>query len=133
MTNFKLDFSVRDYECDIEKIVNNATYLNYLEHTRHEYLQTLGINFAQMHSKGINLVVVRAEIDYNYPLTSGDKFYVTANMVLEGKIRFVFYQEIYRVPDEKLILKAKITGTSISPTGRPFMPDEFKQAIQNYQ
>lgn len=123
---FRLDFSVRDYECDLQKIVNNATYLNYLEHARHEFLKTIGVDFVEMHNKGINLVVVRTEIDYKYPLTSGDKFFVAVNMALEGKIRFVFYQDIFRIPDDKLILKAKIIGTSISSSGRPFLPDELK-------
>lgn len=36
---FRLDFSVRDYECDLAGMVNNATYLNYIEHTRHEFLK----------------------------------------------------------------------------------------------
>ncbi len=35
---FELEFTVRDYECDLQGIVNNAVYLNYLEHTRHQYL-----------------------------------------------------------------------------------------------
>ena len=129
MTNFQLEFSVRDYECDLEGIVNNATYLDYLEHARHEYLKTIGIDFAQMHSKGITLVVVRSEVDYKFPLKSGDKFYVTVTMALEGKIRFVFYQDIYLIPDNKLIIKAKITGTAISQAGRPFLPDELKKLI----
>ncbi len=38
---FCLDFKVRDYECDMEGIVNNATYMNYLEHARHEFLHTI--------------------------------------------------------------------------------------------
>ncbi|MDD4178978.1 MAG: acyl-CoA thioesterase [Candidatus Margulisbacteria bacterium] len=126
MSEFRLDFTVRDYECDLQGIVNNATYLNYLEHTRHEFLKSAGIDFALMHQKGINLVVVRSEIDYKYSLTSGDKFYVTLKMELEGKIRFVFYQDIYRAADNKLVLKGKIIGTALSPSGRPFLPDELK-------
>jgi len=35
---FKLNFEVRDYECDLSGIVNNAVYLHYLEHARHELL-----------------------------------------------------------------------------------------------
>ncbi|MBU2223338.1 MAG: acyl-CoA thioesterase, partial [Gammaproteobacteria bacterium] len=29
---FSVDFKVRDYECDMQGIVNNAVYFNYLEH-----------------------------------------------------------------------------------------------------
>lgn len=34
---FELEMQVRDYECDMEGIVNNAIYQHYLEHTRHEF------------------------------------------------------------------------------------------------
>lgn len=132
MSEFRLDLVVRDYECDLQGIVNNATYLNYLEHTRHEFLKSAGIDFAEMHQKGINLVVVRSEVDYKFSLTNGDKFYVTLKMAQEGRIRFVFYQDIYRLPDDKPIIKAKIIGTSLSSTGRPFLPDELKTLIEKY-
>ena len=35
---FETRMEVRDYECDIQGIVNNANYLHYLEHTRHRFL-----------------------------------------------------------------------------------------------
>ena len=41
---FETEMEVRDYECDIQGIVNNANYLHYTEHTRHLYLQSLGVN-----------------------------------------------------------------------------------------
>jgi len=34
---FKVDFEVRDYECDLQGIVNNAVYQNYLE----EYMRLI--------------------------------------------------------------------------------------------
>ena len=58
---FRLDFQVRDYECDLQGIVNNAVYQNYLEHTRHEYLKTVGLDFAELSQRGIDLVLTRAE------------------------------------------------------------------------
>ena len=71
MTNkeiFTLDFKVRDYECDMQGIVNNSVYQNYLEHARHEYLLAKGIDFAELARQKINLVVLRAELDYKLPL-----------------------------------------------------------------
>lgn len=41
--------TVRDYECDLQGVVNNAAYLNYLEHARHEMLRLSGIDFAELH------------------------------------------------------------------------------------
>jgi acyl-CoA thioester hydrolase len=120
---YKLDFKVRDYECDMQGIVNNGVYQNYLEHTRHEFLLTSGIDFAELAKRKINLVVVRAELDYKYSLQSGDEFWVGLNVEKPSKIRFDFLQDIYRTSDHKLILKAKITGTSINEKGRPFIPE----------
>ena len=45
---FELEMQVRDYECDMEGIVNNAIYQHYLEHTRHEFLASSGISFIEM-------------------------------------------------------------------------------------
>jgi acyl-CoA thioesterase FadM len=50
---FSLEFQVRDYECDLQATVNNAIYLHYLEHTRHEFLKKAGFNFARMHIVGL--------------------------------------------------------------------------------
>ena len=72
--HFSLQMKVRDYECDLQQIVNNAVYQQYCEHARHEYLRQLGIDFAALHDRGIDLVLVRAEVDYHYPLRSGDRF-----------------------------------------------------------
>jgi acyl-CoA thioester hydrolase len=116
---FRLDFEVRDYECDMEGIVNNAVYMQYLEHARHIYLKLKGFDFAVLTKSGINLVVIRSEVDYLYPLQSGDEFYVTASLERISRIRFGFSQDIFRLPDNKPILKAKIIGTSLNADGAP--------------
>lgn len=128
---FQLNFKVRDYECDIQGVVNNGVYQNYLEHARHEFLLDCGINFAELAKKQINLVVVRAELDYKYPLQSGEEFWIGVNVQQNSKIRFEFLQDIYRSSDNKLILKAKIIGTSLNERGRPFLPEELVSFMKN--
>ena len=54
---FSLEMKVRDYEVDSEGIVNNAVYLHYLEHTRHEFCQQAGLSFRQMRERGMAPVV----------------------------------------------------------------------------
>lgn len=120
---FTLDFKVRDYECDMQGIVNNSVYQNYLEHARHEYLLSKGVDFAELARRKINLVVLRAELDYKLPLVSGDEFYVDVRVEQSSRVRFDFIQNIYRKRDNKLMLAAKITGTSLNERGRPFVPD----------
>lgn len=116
-----LEFSVRDYECDLQGVVNNANYQHYLEHARHEFLISKGISFSGLHEEGIDLIVTRVEIDYKYPLRSHDRFIVCINIIREGNVRLVFEQAIFRIPDGKLVVKAKVTGVS-TRNGRPVHP-----------
>ncbi len=122
---FKLEMKVRDYECDLQGVVNNSVYQNYLEHTRHEYLKSIKIDFADLTERGIILMVKRVEIDYQRPLKSGDKFVSVLRMERISPLRFGFVQNIYRLPDEKLMIKALVIGTSVNKRGRPELPEEL--------
>jgi len=118
---YRLEFSVRDYECDLQGVVNNANYQHFLEHARHEYLLSKGISFVDLHNEGLDLIVTRIEIDYKFPLRSRDKFFVTVEIEREGNARLVFIQNIYRVNYEKLIVRARVTGVA-TKKGRPVPP-----------
>lgn len=126
---FSIQLKVRDYECDMQGIVNNANYQHYIEHARHEFLQHIGLNFAQLTENGIILVVKRIEIDYLYPLKSGDVFIVDCSPVRISPLRFGFNQRIFRLADLKPIISAKVIGTSINRQGRPFLPPELDKAF----
>lgn len=116
---FELEFEVRDYEVDLQGIVNNANYLHYLEHTRHQFLKSEGIDFAELSAAGIDLVVLRVEIDYLFSLRSGDRFIVTADLEPVSPLRMAFVQHIYRMPDHRPVVRARTVGTGINERGRP--------------
>ncbi len=98
---------VRDYECDLQGIVNNANYQHYTEHCRHEFLLEKGISFSELHDKGIDAVVARITIDYKVPLRSRDEFVCRLRLERDG-IKYVFFQDIYRLSDEKLCARARV-------------------------
>lgn len=126
-TSFELELEVRDYECDLQGIVNNSVYQNYLEHTRHKFIASIGIDFAEMAKNDINLVVKKVEIEYLSPLVSGDKFISKLKMVRISPLRFGFEQNIYRLPDNKHMIKAMVTSTAINERGRPVLPAELEK------
>jgi len=118
---YSLNFLVRDYECDLQGVVNNANYLHYLEHARHEFLIARGVSFVELHNEGIDPIVTSVEIEYKFPLKSRDEFIVTVNIQREGNARILFIQDIFRLPDLKLIVKARVTGV-VTRKGRPVPP-----------
>ena len=124
---YELELKVRDYECDLQGIVNNSVYQNYLEHTRHEFIKTLGVDFAEMHKKGIDLVVSRVEIDYKYPLRSGDTFVSKLNIRKQGKLRYIFEQEIYN-QDGKLNIIGRVTSVATCK-GKPVFCTEVDEKL----
>lgn len=116
---FRLQLKVRDYECDMQGIVNNSVYQNYFEHARHEYLLHRGLSFADFTKRGINLVVTRIEIDFKGSLTSGDEFWVSVAVKPHGRLRAEFEQTIVRAADERLVTQAKVFAVGLDPRGRP--------------
>jgi len=129
--DFQLEMQVRDYECDIQGIVNNAVYQNYLEHCRHQFLNQVGLNFVQLHNEGIDAVLIRSELDYKFPLRPGDDFIVTLKMAKQGKLRIIFNQQIIRKTDEKMMVKGRITAVLTKnnrPVSSEILADKFEAA-----
>lgn len=125
----EIELKVRDYECDMDHVVNNAVYLNYLEHARHEFLRGLGIKFGDLSKRGISLVVTRIEADFKASLTSGDSFVVRTELQRNGRLRLQFIQHIHRAPDNRLMLSAVVTGTALNERGRPEISSELESAL----
>ncbi len=115
---FELEMSVRDYECDLQGIVNNAVYQNYLEHARHQFLHSVDLDFSQWHDEGKDAVVIRTELDYKQSLRPGDQFVVRLGIVKNGNLKIDFLQEIVRLKDNVTCLKARVSSV-VMASGRP--------------
>ncbi|MBR1799271.1 MAG: acyl-CoA thioesterase [Bacteroidales bacterium] len=98
---------VRDYECDIQGIVNNANYQHYLEHSRHLFIASRGITFSQLHDDGIDVVVARFSIAYKKPLHPGEE-YVCRLIAERNGLRYIFHQAIFSKVDMKICVTAQV-------------------------
>jgi acyl-CoA thioester hydrolase len=126
--DFELELKVRDYECDLQGVVNNSNYQRYMEHTRHEYMESLGENFGQLHENGIDAFVSKVEIRYKHSLRSGDKFLSCVNVKREG-IKLVFLQDIYRCSDNILAASGRIE-TVIVENGKLTRGEYFDELLK---
>ena len=127
---FTHEMKVRDYECDLQGIVNNANYQHFMEHSRHELLSKLGVNFGKLHEDGIDAMVAKITIEYKTPLRSGDKFVVGINLERKGP-KIIFYQDIYRLYDGKLCTKG-IVETICVENGRLTRGAIFNEIFKDY-
>jgi acyl-CoA thioester hydrolase len=128
--HFETRMAVRDYECDIEGIVNNAQYIHYCEHTRHLFLQQCGLSFAEMHRRGVDAVVARMQLQYKSPLRPDDEFMSRLRLEKEG-IKYVFYQDIYRVSDEQLCFRGRIELVCLV-NGHLAASSDYDEAFKQY-
>lgn len=123
---FSVTLKVRDYELDMQGIVNNGVYFNYLEHARHEFLLAKGIDFAALTEQGIHLVVIRSELDYKSSLKSGDEFAVQVAVERISKVKFGFRQRVVRLADEKICVEALVIGAALNERGRPYLSPDIE-------
>lgn len=126
---FRHEMKVRDYECDIQGVVNNANYQHYLEHARHEFLLSEDISFSKLHNEGVDFMVSKATLEYKNSLRGDDRFYVSIAMKREGA-KLVCLQNIYRLPDEALCVKGRIEIVSVE-NGRLTRGERFDELFKH--
>jgi len=128
---FELPLKVRDYECDIQGVVNNANYLHYLEHTRHEFLESLGVSFSELHHQQTDAVVSRIDISYKQPLRGGESFISQVKKLEKQGVKLVFTQEIIRKRDQSVCCTA-IVSIVILQAGKLTRGDYFDKLLKSY-
>ncbi|MBQ7222390.1 MAG: acyl-CoA thioesterase [Bacteroidales bacterium] len=109
---YSVEMETRDYECDIQGIVNNANYQHYFEATRHQWLKHEGFSFQKWHDEGIDVVVSEITIKYKTPLKGQEEFVSCLNLRRNGA-RFIFEQDIYRKADMKLCVSGEVTAVCL--------------------
>lgn len=124
-----MPMQVRDYEVDAEGIVNNAEYLHYMEHTRHEFCKKAGFSFRDMQNKGIDPVVTRIEVDYKHSLGLGDEMISCLNISRKGPL-FLFHQDIYKI-DGTLSVSGVIKIACLE-NGKLTRGEVFAEAFKDY-
>ncbi len=127
-TPFVLPLRVQPADIDEFEHVNNAVYVQWMEHCAWEHSKYLGLGFAEYQTLDRGMAVLRHEIDY---LASAyvDEALEMATWIVRSdqRLRMDRYFQLVRVADGVTLLRAKTTFVCIElSTGRPKrMPPEF--------
>lgn len=128
--SFEYEMKVRDYECDIQGVVNNANYQHYMEHARHEFLESLGVSFSELHDRGFDLMVSKITIEYKRPLRGSDRFEVRIDMMRKGA-KLIIRQDIYNIADNSLSTKGEVEVICLN-NGRLTRGEIFDELFNDY-
>lgn len=127
---FENKMKVRDYECDSQGVVNNAIYLHYFEATRHELMEKCGLRLRDLTEANILPVVRNVNISYRNSLRGSEEFVYSIKIMRKG-LRYLFHQQIVRVPDNTLCADAVIEVVCLI-NGKVAKPDIFDKAFADY-
>lgn len=127
---FSHQIIVRGFHCDMFGHVNNARYLEFLEETRWEWLNSINPNDLFLR-KNQSFVVVSITIHYKWPSVLNDALIVTVELKHTTNKTATVRQTVTRKKDEKLIAEADVTFAVIdNATGRAVvLDDEMKNFL----
>jgi YbgC/YbaW family acyl-CoA thioester hydrolase len=124
------EVEARSYELDPYGHLNNAVFINWLEHGRLCYLRDRGESYTSIPERfGAHIVVVRQEVDYRAQVRLGDRLMVTTRIERFGRSSFAFAQTI-AFPDGRPAADGKVTMVCVGADDRPqTMPDGLRAIL----
>ena len=119
---------VRSYEVDVEGHVNNAVYVNYLEHSRTTAMEDFGAPLQAWLDRGLYLVVTRIDMTIHAPAFMGDDLEIRFTPVDIRRVKGTFHQEIRNLTRNNKTVTATVYGAIIDRQGKPVrIPEEFRK------
>jgi YbgC/YbaW family acyl-CoA thioester hydrolase len=123
---YRCTLEVRGYELDSFGHVNNAVYLNYLEHARWKMLNQEGVTLEKITRDQRWPVIAAIEIKYIRPLFMGETVEIRSRVIEHSKATFLLEQLLYR--GETAIAAAKVTCVIVNEAGRPAeLPESYEK------
>lgn len=119
------EVTVRPYECDSYNHVNNAVYLNYLEHARMDFLHAAGFDYDGVVKAGFYLYVTHIDIYYKASAFLADTLRIES---YPTKLRHVTgeFRQTIRKEDGTVCAEATVAWASVAKDGRPAkLPEQF--------
>jgi acyl-CoA thioester hydrolase len=133
LTNDIFSYPVRVYyqDTDTGGVVYHATYLNFMERARYEWLREMGFPVNSLIQEHKIIFMVRSlSIEYFKPAVLDDQLHVTVQVTEVGRSRITLFQQVLR--DHVMLVSAVIHAVCVSVNNlRPArLPAPLRQKIE---
>mgnify|MGYP005838750187 CR=1 FL=1 len=132
----KIELTVRSYEVDFQRVVNNAVYFNYFELARIDYRKKIGIKLNRdgSFSDGLLFFVVHNECDYFKPAYLDDELVIFTRIDFVKNSSLGFEHLVFNKTLNEFIAKGKGIIVNVNRrTGEPeTLPDTVIAEIQKF-
>ena len=129
-STFKISLQVRSYEMDSFGHVNNATYLNYLEFARCEYMHQRNLSFNDFQKWKKYPYVIKTEITYRSAARADDILEIKGKISLWKRSSFIIQYEIWNTTTDKLCALSEMAFVFVNGQEKVIaIPEEFKNAM----
>ena len=130
MSVVQTEITVRSYECDRYSHVNHATFLNYLEYGREDFLNKADLPLKTAERAGNLFVVRRITVDYLRPILWEDNIVIETQAEEIKMTSGTFHQRIIRKKDRILLCEARVKWAMINAEGRPVrIPNPIRHSL----
>ena len=133
---FKHTLRVRWGECDAQRIVFNAQYMNYIEVAQAEYFRNLGIpHYSDKVRKRFDLATVKATLEYLAPARIDDMLDIYTRVSRIGNSSITFKTEMYAQGSDAVCHSAEVIYANFdADTGiTRRVPDDIRSAVQAFE
>ncbi|MBI5016802.1 MAG: acyl-CoA thioesterase [Deltaproteobacteria bacterium] len=126
---------VRFSDTDCQNVVFNATYFVYFDDAITDYLEALGLPYAEIVRRGHDMVLARAECDFRSPATLGETLETAVGVERVGNTSLVFALAVKEAATGRLVAEGRevyVVLDAASKTSTP-VPGYLRDAISALQ
>ena len=115
----EIKLRVRYEETDTMQVVYYAKYLVWFEVGRIDLLRHLGLPYADWEHRGLRIPVVEAKAIYKASARFDDEVLVKTRIAKVGNSSLRFENEVYKLPEMKLLCTGYTVHVLVDRAGRP--------------
>ena len=133
--DFTFERKINYYETDKMGVVHHTNYIRFLEETRCEWLQKLGMPFEEFENQGITIPVLGVNINYKYHVTFADTIIIKPYMKDYTGVRMTVGYEVIDKKTKNIVLTGEtkhcFTNKELKPINLKKVNKEFSDKFEN--